>query len=295
MRWGWVGVFLATGCAATPPMMTVMTTETRRVALAPLPSPPMTLSAAPGIGLGGRVAAGLPRAQTSGGGVAFPVFQPELSGVVQLGERTWLGGRVEIATTGLGLNAPARSPRFAGNEVAFHAGIGLGHDIPLGDVMRLIGALELGLLQTTLVSTSALKTATTIDYQPHFSSALGVAAKLGTFRLYLVGGLTNHVWNEERSTLTRTCETTCVDVDTGQLATTFVATVGGGVRWQPLPALALNLEAAVPVSVYGTQLPPILGLQIRIGDFVVRPRPAPQPRYSPPPMVPAEADPPLGP
>lgn len=295
MRLGWVGLVLATGCATTTGGPTTMTVTTQRVALAPLPATPLGLAAAPGIGIGARVAAGVPQKQQNGGGVAFPAVQPELSGVLQLGERTWLGTRFELATTGLGLYVPPGSPRFAGDEVAYLASVGVAHDIPLGKVFNLVGALDLGFTQTTFLATSSIHAVKVVTLEPNFSTALGVAAKLGAFRLYLVGGVATHVWNNASSTLTRTCATSCTDVDTGVLTTTFVGTLGGGVRWQPKPGVALVLEVAVPLTVDGTRLPPLLSLAVRLGDAVVgRPPPpvsAPAPPPSPPPMpvVPVES------
>src|SRR5438128_2090546 len=75
--------------------------QTRRVALDPLAGAPPAISGAPGVGLAGRLALGGPTGGSgAGNGIATPVAQPELNGVIRLADRFYVTGDVQLAPYG---------------------------------------------------------------------------------------------------------------------------------------------------------------------------------------------------
>ena len=281
MRLLW-GLVLLSGCVA--PTRTIVQYPSQRVALSTLPVAPLATSGAPGLSLAARILAGDPQAQTRGGGVAFPAGQPELGALVQLGDRTWVGGRFDFVMGTFGTRQGVRAPESA---VAFDLGVGAGHDLPVQESWGLTFSGELGVSGATLTSTSALGTFTFPQLRPAARGALGVYFTPGPVRLFLVGSATTSAWNDATSTITQDCFTTCDTTDDGVFSVTAVGMIGGGARWQASPNFSLALELWVPFTGDGTQLPPMLSLTLRAGDFVVRPKaPAATPPLSPPPPLP---------
>ena len=284
MRVSWL-LLLISGCVA--PMRTIDTFRTERMALSTLPVPPLAVSGSPGLGLTARVLAGEPQAQARGGGVAFPSVQPELGGLVQLGDRTWVGGRFNFAMGAFGMRAPSSAAKVPESEVVFDVGLGAGHDLPVQPSWGLTFAGELGLAGASLTSSSRLGVLTTALLSPAGRAAIGVYGKPGPgVRLFAAGSIATSAWNDATSTITRDCFTNCSFRDTGVFGIAAVGMIGGGARWQVNPTFSLALELWVPFTSEGTWIPPMISLTLRAGDFVVRPRPP-----SPPPPPPADVEP----
>lgn len=284
MRALW-GVLLISGCAA--PMRTVETFSSERMALATLPSAPLAVSGSPGISLAGRLLTGAPQAQKAGGGVAFANVQPELGGLVQLGERTWVGGHFNFVTGAFGVLAPPSGVRVPQSAVAFDLGVGAGHDLHVGEHWGFTLSAELGLAGTSLTSVSRLGTFTQHLMHPSARAALGVYATPGPVRLFVAGSASTGVWNDPTSTITQDCFTTCTVSDSGNVGITAIGMVGTGGRWQVNRFFSVALELWVPFTSQATVLPPMLSLALRAGDFVVRPaEPRVAPLSAPPPPPP---------
>lgn len=280
MRVAWVALLIS-GCVA--PMRTIERFQSQRVAFSTMPVAPLAVSGSPGMSLAARMLVGQPQPQASGGGVAFPALQPELGGLVQLNERTWLGGRFNLALGAFGASQPASGARVDEDAVAFDLGVGAGHDLRVQQNWGFTFSGELGLSGTSVKSSSQLGTSIHEDVWPMGSAALGVWGTPGAVRLFLVGSVSSTPWNDPVSTITRDCFETCTISDDGVFALTAVGMIGAGARWQVNPAFSLALELWVPFTREGTQLPPMLTLTLRAGDFVKRPPPLSAP--PPPPQV----------
>lgn len=287
MRVAWV-LFLISGCVA--PTRTIEHFPSQRMALSTLPVAPLAVSGSPGISLAGRILAGAPRAQSQGGAVGFPTLQPELGGLVQIGERTWVGGRLNLVTGAMGVRQPSGGAYVPQSATALDVGIGAGHDLRVQAHWGFTLSAEVGLSGADLTSTSSLGTFTRQQVQAGARGAVGVYGTPGPVRLFLVGSATTSAWNDAASTITRDCFDSCTITDTGVFGTAAVGMIGGGARWQVSPAWSVALELWVPFTAEGTQLPPMFSFALRAGDFVVG-RPVVRPLSPPPPPPDVEPEP----
>ena len=287
MRVSWV-LLLITGC--TTPMRTIQRFESERMALSTLPTAPLAVAGSPGLSLTARILAGAPQPQAQGGAVSFPSVQPEIGGLVQLGDRTWLGGRLNFVMGSFGIRGPSSAAHVPESEVAFDVGVGAGHDLPVRPSWGFTFSGELGVSGSSLTSKSTIGIATRTLFTPSGRVAIGAYGNpTASVRVFLAGSLATSVWNDATSTITRDCFTTCDVTDSGAFDTTPVGMVGGGARWQVNPTFSLALEVWVPFTSVGTWVPPMISLTARAGDFVVRPRPPRPP--TPPPPPPADVEP----
>ena len=287
MRVSWV-LLLITGCVT--PMRTIDTFPTQRMALSTLPTAPLAVAGSPGFSLAARILTGAPQPQAVGGAVSFPSVQPEVGGLLQLGDRTWLGGRLNFVMGSFGMKGPSSGAHVPESEVAFDVGVGAGHDLRVQPNWGFTFSGEVGFSGSSLTSSSTFGIATTTLFTPSGRVALGAYGNPApSVRLFLAGSIATSVSNDATSTITRDCFTTCTVTDSGSFDTTPVGMVGGGARWQVNPTFSLALEVWVPFTSAGTWVPPMISLTARAGDFVVRPRP-PKP-LTPPPPPPPEVEP----
>lgn len=289
MRLLW-GMMLLSGCVA--PTRTIDRFPSQRMALSTLPVAPLATSGAPGLSLAARLSAGDPQPQARGGGVAFPAVQPEVGALVQLGDRTWVGGRLDFAMGAFGTRQPPGGARVPESAVAFELALSAGHDLPVNERWGLTFSGEFGVSGASLTSTSALGTFTIPLLRPAARAAIGAYFTPGPVRLFLAGSATTAAWNDATSTITQDCFSGCTTTDDGVFSVTAVGMIGGGARLQATPNFSLALELWVPFTAEATRLPPMLSLTLRAGDFVVRRRaPAPAPQLpDPPPPPPPEVE-----
>ncbi len=265
MRVAW-GLVLISGCVA--PMRTIEHFPAERMALSTMPVAPLAASGSPGVSLAGRLLTAEPLAQPHGGAVSFPSVQPELGLLVQLGDRTWVGGRFDFVTGGLGVKTRPGAVNVPQDAVAFDLGFGAGHDLRVQQDWGFTFSAEAGISGAAVTSTSGLGTFTLQLLQPAGRAAIGVYATPGPVRLFLVGSVTTGAWNTPTSVITRDCFTECTLTDTGVFAVAAVGMVGGGARWQVSPQFSLALELWVPLTAEATRVPPMISLTVRAGDLV---------------------------
>lgn len=283
MRVAW-GVLLLSGCATTS---TTETFTTQRMAYSTLPVAPLAVSGSPGVSLTARILAGEPQAQAQGGAVGFPSVQPELGALMQIGERTWVGGRASLVTGAFGVRQPTSAANIPSTATAFDVTMAAGHDLRVQQHWGFTISGELGLAGTSLTSSAQLRTVTRQRVSLSANGALGVYATPGPVRLFLAGAASTSTWNDPTSTVTVVCRgVSCSTSDTGVIGITGVGMIGAGARWQASPGFSLALELWVPFTAEAVLLPPMFSVTLRAGDFVVRPRAARPPPLSPPPPPP---------
>ena len=273
-----VAVFILSGCAI--PMTTTRTMETRRVVFSTLPSAPTPLAGTTGVGLRMSALTGVPEAKGAEGAVSFPLFQPDLSAIVKLGTRSYLGGRLAFTFPALGARSPRGIMEAPQEALAVDLGVGGGHDVPFTSIFGMTVSGELGLAGGSLTVAGFEKT-TQVIVLPAVRAALGVYVSPGPFRFYAGGTVGTSVMNEPIGTQTQTCTITCSRSETGSFRIAGVTMFGGGVRWQANATTSLTLEGWVPLS-DNTRFPLMLALTVRLGDFGTTP-PAPMPLSAPPP------------
>lgn len=273
-----VAVFISSGCAT--PMTTTRTIQTRRVAFVTQPTAPTALAGTTGVGLRMSMFTGVPEAKGPEGAVSFPLFQPDLSAMVKLGTRSYLGGRLAMAFPAFGAQSPEGILPAPPEAVAVDLAVGGGHDVPFTSIFGMTVSGELGLAGGTLTAVGFDRT-TRVLVLPSARVALGLHLSPGAFRFYAGGTVGTSVMNEPTGTQTQTCTITCTLNETGSFRIAGVTMVGGGVRWQANAMTSLTLEGWVPLS-DNIRFPLMVALTVRLGDFGTTP-PAPKPLSAPPP------------
>ncbi len=271
-------LFLCSGC--------ITTQTTRRVALAAIPSAPAGISGSPGVGLTMRVLTGTPQSRGEGGAMAFPIFQPELGAVLQLGEHSFVGGKLAIGSADFGAQSPPGVLPVPGSSTAFDLGVGGGHDFSVSSIFGVSISGEIGLAGVAL-TTAGFTTETHVEILPAGRIAAGVYAAPGAFRVYAGATVGTSAINDATSIRTQDCTgiIACTTTETGFVSVSAVGMLGGGVRWQGNSFVSLGVEGWMPLSETGTRLPFTFSFTLRLFDFVVKPRPRP-PAPPPPELTP---------
>lgn len=127
----------------------------------------------------------------------------------------------------------------------------------------------------SLTSLGSNVSETHLELLPIGRAGVTLYATPGPFRLYVGGSVGTTTLNDGASVRTEDCRTTlpCTVTDTGQVGIGAVAMLGGGVRWQPVPMVALSLEGWMPVTDSGARFPFMVTIAVHVGDFVARARP----------------------
>lgn len=277
-----VGALLLMGCVTG-------SQQTSRVAMGLLPTAPQTFAASSGVGVGGTVVLGEPRAQRQGGAVAYATVQPDLGVLFQIGERWFLGGRASLASSSLGVLQPRTGLDITPSAVALDTVVSTAIDIPLNAHFGLMPAFDLGLQWIPLQSQPF--TLSPLNVLPSFRGGLAAWTTWDRLRVFFGGTLATGVWNDPIGRLSTDCQPDpmtggmmCSTTETGVVAATAVAMLGAGARFQFLPEVSLTAELWVPVSRVGTQLPPMLTITGRFGDFRVARKRAKMVNIPPPPL-----------
>lgn len=267
MKTLWVGPLLLMGCVTG-------SQQTNRVAMGLLPTPQQTFAASPGASLTGTVVLGQPRAGSSGGGVAYPTVQPDIGAVLQLGDRWFIGGHASFASSNLGVMQPKTGLDIKPNALAIDTAVGAAFDLPFSEHFGLMPAIDLGLQWVPLESNAF--TFSPLNVLLSFRAGLAAWASWGKVRVFVGGTLATGVWNDPTGVLATDCQPdpktgrrSCTTTESGVVTSTAVAMLGAGARVQIIPEVSLTGELWVPVSRVGTQLPPMLTLTARFGDFHV--------------------------
>lgn len=275
---------LAAGC------IPAIQSTTTRMALAPSPGTPPALDGATGLGVTVRTLPVLPATMKDKGAVAFPYVQPELSGVVKVGEHLLFSARVAGAGAGLPLHHPGRGPLVEMNAVGLEAVLGAGAQFKFGKYFGANVAGEAGVMLPAVTSDdSAFGISTRIEPLPAIRIATGAFFEYGPLRIYalVVGG--DFVGNDFTSTRTTNCSSfPCSVTDTGMATEMTMFGVGGGARVRLADLVTLGAEAFTSVG-EGTVFPLSVSVTLRVGKFEIpiekKPRVKKEPELTPPPMI----------
>lgn len=269
-------LMIGSGCVTT-------TEVTRRVAFATLPTAPLGLSGGSGVRLNVTAPTADPTAAGPGGsGMAFPMFQPDLGVTLKIGPRSYVGGKLAIASASFGARGPAGTLTAPSQAGAFDLGVGGGHDLPFSPGFGLSLSGELGVAGVSLTTTGSFSE-THPELLPSGRLALGLYGTIGPLRIYGGGTVAMSAKNDAFGTRTVDCTRGCAVTETGQLSLSAVGMLGAGLRWQPTPMASLALEGWVPLSEDGTRLPFMLSLSLTLGDFRILRDPKAAPLPPPPP------------
>lgn len=278
---------------------TVTRTTVTRMALAPSPGAPPTLAGATGVGLTVRTLPAVPRSMEDKGAVAFPMMQPELSGVLKLGEHVLLSARVAGASGGMPLHQPA-GLRVANGAVGVETVVGAGVQFDVAKGFGVMGGAEAGLTFAALTTNAAGSVATVAEPLPALRAALGAFYEVGPLRLYAMALASDLVGNDATSVRTTDCRVTlpCTVTETGSVTLVPLIGVGGGARVKMGDLFSLGVEAFTSTG-EGTVFPLSLSFTLRVGKFDLpvgckrKPKPVEEDGLTPPPMIiPVDSTPP---
>lgn len=283
---GVVVVVVLTGCVTIDPMTTTTVLPTQRVAFSTVPVMPQGFSGATGVGLGARAPL-----QPSAGGVAYPLPQWELGGMVPFADRrTSLGGFLNVGTPGLSHVRGPDAPLPGADDVAVEGAVNVAHDLPFSPTVGLTLASTLGI--TSLARRTYARDGEVVErlLLPQASAGAGLYGQLGVVRPYAALSIGTSVVSDPTGLEVRVCQTgggSCSVSLAGNTSMAPLVMAGAGVRVQPSRHVSFTLEVQLPITSTFAQVPPSFALTVRALDlYPPRREPAPVPQALPPPPPP---------